>query len=60
MYRTKQVKMIDGEDLLNWIFEHEQLSNDFLRHFNLLEELEEEKVVVIGLSEVKKYQIDNE
>ena len=54
------VRKVNGEEILNWIFEHDTLAVDFLRHFGLDEKLQQEGTIVIATSEVDDFVIEKD
>lgn len=49
------VKNLIGEEVLDWIFEHDLLTEDFCRHFGI-ENLEES--ILLNMTEVKNYVLE--
>lgn len=59
MNSNKKIKNLNGDEILDWIFEHDSLTEDFKHHFGIDTLIEDNEEISLNVSEVKNYPYVN-
>ena len=59
MNSNKEIKNLSGDEILDWIFEHDLLAEDFIHHFGIDTLIEDNEEILLNVSEVKNYPYVN-